>query len=652
MRRVSLLAWVAAVSVGACADPRYCDENTPCTDPAYPVCAVTWHECEAFTGDAGVDGPVAVPDGGCAVGRHRCGETCVADDDAQSCGAVCVACGGGTPACVGGTCACTASSCATGEVCAGGACVSGTCTTAADCQNPPPCRVAAGAVCNASHLCEYPLAATGATCSTGHCCAGTCVPNDPAHCGASCAPCGAVTGGSATCDGTACGYACGGGYYDSGTACAACDVPDHCGASCQSCPAVADADRTCAAACGYECHGGFYDTGATCAACAIDTHCGPSCVACAGTTPTCLGTRCGCTAASCGTGATPICDDASKACRGCVAHGECASGACDFTSGACVAAADVIYVDKGASCPGTGAAATPYCDFPPALATVTAGATRWRIVMQPGIYAYSGAQIVQDRKVMVIGAGTGATELVQNLGNTPVLQVLGTGELSLYHVVLRGASGGSGDGVLCGGIASTATLTISDATLGPNSGLGINGTKCAATVTETRLSGNVSGGLSLTNSSYTVVNCLFVKNGSSSSSVGGASLFQTPLSATALFVNNTVAENAASGGAVGGVYCFPAGPPVVNSILWGNGGSGQQSGCTVTYSDVQGGLNGTGNINADPKFVDTANNNYHLVTAAPASPCIDAGITAGAPIGDLDGNRRTTAPDLGCYEAQ
>jgi len=89
---------------------------------------------------------------------------------------------------------------------------------------------------------------------------------------------------------------------------------------------------------------------------------------------------------------------------------------------------------------------------------------------------------------------------------------------------------------------------------------------------------------------------------------------------------------------------------VRNSIVWGNtegnlsctGGA-----CTVTYSDVEGGWPGTGNIDADPWFVDAANGDYHLQVG---SPCIDAGTSAGAPTHDIEGTPRDAAPDMGAYE--
>jgi hypothetical protein len=98
---------------------------------------------------------------------------------------------------------------------------------------------------------------------------------------------------------------------------------------------------------------------------------------------------------------------------------------------------------------------------------------------------------------------------------------------------------------------------------------------------------------------------------------------------------------------------------VVNSIVWNNvvstGGlqlasSNSSSTTTVTYSDVRGGYPGTGNINADPRFVNVSGNNYRLQGT---SPCIDAGANgSGLPATDLDAAPRIlgSAPDMGAYE--
>jgi len=58
------------------------------------------------------------------------------------------------------------------------------------------------------------------------------------------------------------------------------------------------------------------------------------------------------------------------------------------------------------------------------------------------------------------------------------------------------------------------------------------------------------------------------------------------------------------------------------------------AGLSIMYSDFVGGFAGTGNIDADPLWVDAGNGDYHLL---PASPCIDTGDPS-SPL-DPDGTR-------------
>ncbi len=106
----------------------------------------------------------------------------------------------------------------------------------------------------------------------------------------------------------------------------------------------------------------------------------------------------------------------------------------------------------------------------------------------------------------------------------------------------------------------------------------------------------------------------------------------------------------------GGMYNYDCSPIITNCIMWGDTATtGLEidnygaSNPIVTYSDVEGGYPGEGNINADPLFVGYPN--LHLKSG---SPCIDTGTATGAPSDDLDGNPRPSdlGYDMGAYEFQ
>jgi hypothetical protein len=95
-----------------------------------------------------------------------------------------------------------------------------------------------------------------------------------------------------------------------------------------------------------------------------------------------------------------------------------------------------------------------------------------------------------------------------------------------------------------------------------------------------------------------------------------------------------------SGTLGGGMHSFQSSPTVANSILWGNTLPQISGSPTVTYS-CGGDFPGTGNIDADPLFVDPDNGDYHLQAG---SPCIDAGHNwaVARDVADLDEDGDTT----------
>jgi predicted outer membrane repeat protein len=127
------------------------------------------------------------------------------------------------------------------------------------------------------------------------------------------------------------------------------------------------------------------------------------------------------------------------------------------------------------------------------------------------------------------------------------------------------------------------------------------------------------------------------------------------------FANCTFSGNsAAEGGAIFTENIISA--TVANCILWGDTPD-EIAGATLTvnFSDVQGGVRGPDNIDADPMFIDPPDGDYRLRAG---SPCIDAGDNTAVSAGirrDLDGNPRfvdatllgtTPVVDMGAYEFQ
>ena len=87
-----------------------------------------------------------------------------------------------------------------------------------------------------------------------------------------------------------------------------------------------------------------------------------------------------------------------------------------------------------------------------------------------------------------------------------------------------------------------------------------------------------------------------------------------------------------------------------NCVFYGNESFGIEGNVEISYSLIEGGYWGEGNIDADPLFVDASRGDYHLQAN---SPCIDSGTDIGAPPSDIEGMPRPKGIwyDMGVYEA-
>jgi parallel beta-helix repeat protein len=208
------------------------------------------------------------------------------------------------------------------------------------------------------------------------------------------------------------------------------------------------------------------------------------------------------------------------------------------------------------------------------------------------------------------------------------------------------ADGGYGGGIYC----DDSSPTITNCTITGNSAYKGSGISChyhsEAAITNSTITENSGGGIYCYYSDATIINCTITENCDS----GG--IYCDDSSPT--ITNCTITKNSASEYG-GGIFSDNSSPTITNCICWKDtpveiqaSGGGVP---IVTYSDIQGGYPGHGNINADPLFV--SDSDYHLTAS---SPCINSGDNDAPdlPATDKDGNPRIFGGtvDMGAYEFQ
>ncbi len=141
------------------------------------------------------------------------------------------------------------------------------------------------------------------------------------------------------------------------------------------------------------------------------------------------------------------------------------------------------------------------------------------------------------------------------------------------------------------------------------------------------------GGVRVRDADHSFTNCTFRDN-TANSDGGGLHMQNGDLTLT----NCTVTDNTADSG--DGLYASSqdggSTGTVTNCIFWANSNQeigGTTTGYTVTYSDIDGGFSGTGNINDNPLFADAGGGDLRLL---PGSPCIDVGNNDALPDDDYD----------------
>ena len=246
-----------------------------------------------------------------------------------------------------------------------------------------------------------------------------------------------------------------------------------------------------------------------------------------------------------------------------------------------------------------------------------------------------------------------------------------------------------GGGIFVSGGSPTLTRCIVTGNTAANHGAGVYNHYSSSTITDCTITGNTAsvdgGGMYNNGGTSTVTHCIF----SSNNAIYGGAMYNTfgaaPLVINCIFRNNVATvggggllnqtnavptlmqctfygNTASSGGAMSNYgYGGASTATVINCILWANtGGPIHNTGGTavVTYSNVQGGYPGTGNIDANPLFVDAPGGDFRLICSG--SPCVDTGDNSAPnlPATDVAGNPRvvdgnfdeTPTVDMGAYE--
>ncbi len=261
------------------------------------------------------------------------------------------------------------------------------------------------------------------------------------------------------------------------------------------------------------------------------------------------------------------------------------------------------------------------------------------VIQVPGDYPtiQDGIDAANAGDVVVVAAGTYYEEITLKAG----VAVMGAGE---GESIIDGG-GNQGDVVKAtGNNITTATrlqgFTVTGAVYGgmPGGGGIFCNTGASPEICNVRVEGNSTGIATWNGAAPYLHNNVIVNN-----TYNGISISSKPT-----VINNTIATNNAGIYDSGGYR-----PPIMNNIITGNTSRG--IGCVnasvptdISYNDVwnngQDYYNcspGTGDISADPDYVNEPVGDYHL---QPGSPCIDAGNPAAA-YDDPDGSRN----DMGAY---
>ena len=267
--------------------------------------------------------------------------------------------------------------------------------------------------------------------------------------------------------------------------------------------------------------------------------------------------------------------------------------------------------------------------------TVAAGGSESPLGGAVAVQACSGVTLVGNTFISNTGAQSGgalwiaeSTDILVDGGSVTgctAVQYGGGAHVSGSQATFTGVEFFANDSQLAGGAVSagdTSDATISDCLFRGNSG-------------------KIGGAIYANTGTAGVSHNLFIEN---TASISGGALYVSNLAGGAIVSNTADGNN--GGAAVGGFLLSASTVAVTNNIVANTTGHGMScNGGSAAFSynlvwnssgsDYNGCSPGAGALTADPMFVNSLNDDYHVTLASPA---IDAG-DPGPSFDDLDGSR-------------
>ena len=316
--------------------------------------------------------------------------------------------------------------------------------------------------------------------------------------------------------------------------------------------------------------------------------------------------------------------------------------------------ARAVYVsESGDDDTGDGTPSNPFRTIDTAYDAVTSTQT---IRIAPGTYA---EKVTMESGTWLVGSGSHATTITGNGADTVIVANALTGTPVVSDLAITGGRSPYRGG---GMYITSSTIRLQDLVIVGNradffgSALGGGVAVLGGTVVLRRLDvannhADMGGGLFFDGSPNVTITDSVIRGNNSTYGGGGVYVGFAPAFA---MTGCTIVGNSSGSGGAGIRAANPIGSSPSGLILWGNSGGADLDGVAVTYSDIEDGGAGIGNLSADPQF---ATDGIHLL---PTSPCIDA-IDPGVTYSDrdLDGVPRpqdgngdsVMKPDMGAFEA-